>query len=173
MLLDFIAGLFGGAAGVLVGHPLDTVKVHLQTDDPRNPKYKGTFHCMRVILLNDNVRGLYRGISSPMMGIGLVNAIVFGVYGNIQRISDNPNSLMTHFFAGATAGVAQGVICAPMELAKTRLQLSTQIDSGQRFKGPIDCLKYIQKTEGLRGTFKGLSATILRDVPVTLYLMNL
>ncbi|KAL7740877.1 hypothetical protein ACLKA6_014042 [Drosophila palustris] len=37
-----------------------------------------------------------------MMGIGLVNAIVFGVYGNVQRLSDNPNSLMSHFWAGAT-----------------------------------------------------------------------
>lgn len=27
MALDFAAGCFGGAAGVLVGHPFDTVKV--------------------------------------------------------------------------------------------------------------------------------------------------
>ncbi|EDW58186.1 mitochondrial basic amino acids transporter [Drosophila virilis] len=165
MIVDFIAGLFGGAAGVLVGHPFDTVKVHLQTDDPKNPKYKGTIHCLKTILLLDNIRGLYRGISSPMMGIGLVNAIVFGVYGNVQRLSDNPNSLMSHFWAGATAGVAQGFICSPMELAKTRLQLSKQIDSQHKFKGPIDCLLYIHRTEGFKGTFKGLTATILRDIP--------
>ncbi|XP_064536961.1 mitochondrial basic amino acids transporter isoform X2 [Drosophila montana] len=165
MIVDFIAGLFGGAAGVLVGHPFDTVKVHLQTDDPKNPKYKGTIHCLKTILMLDNIRGLYRGISSPMMGIGLVNAIVFGVYGNIQRLSDNPNSLMSHFWAGATAGIAQGFICSPMELAKTRLQLSNQIDSQHKFKGPIDCLLYIHRTEGFKGTFKGLTATILRDIP--------
>lgn len=86
-----------GAAGVLVGHPFDTVKVHLQTDDPKNPKYKGTLHCMKTIYLLDNFRGLYRGITSPMMGIGIVNAIVFGVYGNVQRLTDNPNSLFSHF----------------------------------------------------------------------------
>lgn len=165
MLLDFIAGLFGGAAGVLVGHPFDTVKVHLQTDDPKNPKYRGTFHCLKSILLSDNIRGLYRGISSPMMGIGLVNAVVFGVYGNVQRLSDNPNSLMSHFWAGAVGGIAQSVICSPMELAKTRLQLSKQIDSSHKFKGPIDCLLYIHRTEGIRGCFRGFTATVLRDIP--------
>ncbi|XP_017042880.2 mitochondrial basic amino acids transporter isoform X2 [Drosophila ficusphila] len=165
MVVDFVAGLLGGAAGVLVGHPFDTVKVHLQTDDPRNPKYKGTFHCFRTILQKEKFRGLYRGISSPMGGIGLVNAIVFGVYGNVQRLSNDPNSLTSHFFAGSIAGVAQSFVCAPMELAKTRLQLSTQIDSGIKFTGPIHCLKHILKTEGIRATFKGLTATILRDIP--------
>ncbi|XP_062121384.1 mitochondrial basic amino acids transporter [Drosophila sulfurigaster albostrigata] len=163
--MDFIAGLFGGAAGVLVGHPFDTVKVHLQTDNPNNPKYRGTFHCMKSILLSDNIRGLYRGISSPMMGIGLVNAIVFGVYGNVQRLSDNPNSLASHFWAGAAGGLVQSIVCAPMELAKTRLQLANHIDSSHKFKGPIDCLMYIYRTEGIRGCFKGFTATILRDIP--------
>ncbi|KRG00401.1 uncharacterized protein Dwil_GK28001 [Drosophila willistoni] len=154
-----------GAAGVLVGHPLDTVKVHLQTDDPKHPKYNGTFHCLKTILLKDNIQGLYRGISSPMMGIGLVNAIVFGVYGNVQRLSEKPNELITHFWAGSIAGIAQGFVCSPMELAKTRLQLASQIDHGMMFKGPVACLKHIVKTEGLKGAFKGLTATILRDIP--------
>ncbi|XP_044315866.1 mitochondrial basic amino acids transporter isoform X1 [Drosophila rhopaloa] len=165
MVVDFVAGLLGGAAGVLVGHPFDTVKVHLQTDNPHNPKYKGTLHCFRTIMQKESFRGLYRGISSPMGGIGLVNAIVFGVYGNVQRFSNDPNSLKSHFFAGSIAGVAQSFVCAPMELAKTRLQLSSQIDSGIKFTGPIHCLKYILKTEGIRGAFKGLLATILRDIP--------
>ncbi|EDV32311.2 uncharacterized protein Dana_GF15765 [Drosophila ananassae] len=164
-MIDFVAGLFGGAAGVVVGHPFDTVKVHMQTDDPKNPKYRGTFHCLRVILRRDGIRGIYRGISSPMAGIGLVNAIVFGVYGNVQKYSNDPNSLMTHFYAGSIAGICQSFVCSPMELAKTRLQLSKQIDSGIKFSGPVHCLRHIFKTEGIRGTFKGLVATILRDIP--------
>lgn len=152
-----------------MGHPFDTVKVHLQTDDPKNPKYKGTLHCMKTIFLLDNVRGLYRGITSPMMGIGIVNAIVFGVYGNVQRLTDNPNSLFSHFCAGATAGIAQSFVCAPMELAKTQLQLSRHIESNPKFKGPIDCLIYIHRRDGFRGCFKGFTATVLRDIPGNIY----
>ncbi|XP_017025968.1 mitochondrial basic amino acids transporter isoform X2 [Drosophila kikkawai] len=165
MLVDFGAGLLGGAAGVLVGHPFDTVKVHMQMDNPRNPKYKGTVDCLKTIIRKDGFRGLYRGITSPIGGIGFVNAIVFGVYGNVQRFSSDPNSLLSHFYAGSVAGVAQSFVCAPMELAKTRLQLATQIDSGIKFRGPIHCLTHILRTEGIRATYKGLLATILRDIP--------
>ena len=96
--------LSSGCAGVLVGHPFDTVKVRLQTQDPRNPVYKGTFHCLRSIIKTDSVSGLFRGMSSPMVGVSAVNAIVFGVYGCTSRQFSDPDSLKTHFFAGVVAG---------------------------------------------------------------------
>ncbi|XP_037959327.1 mitochondrial basic amino acids transporter isoform X2 [Teleopsis dalmanni] len=165
MLIDFIAGCVGGCAGVLVGHPLDTIKVHLQTQDPRNPKYRGTLHCLTSIFGQEGLRGLYRGMTSPMAGIGAVNAIVFGVYGNIQRFSDHPESLQSHFMAGSIAGVFQSIVCSPMELAKTRVQLQHDAPNAIQFKSPWDCFKHIVRTEGIRGTFKGLPVTTLRDVP--------
>lgn len=163
MALDFAAGCVGGCAGVMVGHPLDTIKVHIQTQDFRNPKYTGTWHCFRTILARDSVAGLYRGMSSPMAGVAFVNAIVFGVYGNTQRQLSEPDALYSHFVAGATAGIAQTPICSPMELAKTRLQL--QSSSGLQFSGPVQCLRYIYRNEGFRGVFKGLGVTFLREAP--------
>lgn len=67
-----------GCAGLLVGHPFDTVKVCLQTQDFRNPLYRGTFDCLKKIIQKDSVGGLYRGISSPLASISVLNAIVFG-----------------------------------------------------------------------------------------------
>ncbi|EFN76176.1 Mitochondrial carnitine/acylcarnitine carrier protein CACL [Harpegnathos saltator] len=43
-----------GSAGVVVGYPLDTVKVHMQTQDCRNPKYRGTWDCFRTILAKES-----------------------------------------------------------------------------------------------------------------------
>ena len=160
-----------GCAGVLVGHPLDTVKVHLQTQDPKNPKYKGTFHCMSTIAKQEKIVGLYRGITSPLGGIGFVNAIVFGIYGNVQRNTSDPNSLTSHALAGSIAGFAQSIVCAPMELAKTRLQLQHEHTKGLKFKGPLDCLRNILKTEGVRGTMRGLGFTAARDVPGMIFLL--
>jgi len=39
----------------MVGYPLDTVKVHMQTQDCRNPKYRGTWDCLRTILAKESV----------------------------------------------------------------------------------------------------------------------
>lgn len=157
--------MFLGAAGVLVGHPFDTVKVHLQTQSPKNPLYRGTFDCFRSIIAKDSVAGLYRGISSPMGGVALVNAIVFGVYGNIQRRSADPDSIKSHFLAGSAAGLAQSIVCSPMELIKTRLQLQSQNPSSKQFTGAFHCLRHIFRNEGLRGVYRGIGITALRDLP--------
>ncbi|XP_055542258.1 mitochondrial basic amino acids transporter [Wyeomyia smithii] len=166
MALDFAAGCLGGCAGVLVGYPFDTVKLHLQTQDFRNPLYKGTLDCFRKIIAKETVRGLYRGMSSPMAGVAVVNAIVFGIYGNVQRRTADPDSLHSHFLAGTAAGLTQSFVCSPMELIKTRLQLQGNLPKGAfKFKGPLDCLRHIARTEGFRGVFRGLGITAARDMP--------
>lgn len=139
--------------------------MHLQTQDAKNPKYRGSFHCLKSLMAKESFRGLYRGMSSPMMGVSAINAIVFGVYGNVQRMSSNPNSYRSHFLAGSLAGFAQSIICSPMELAKTQLQLQVHQTGAAKFKGPTQCLSYIYQCEGVRGIFRGLSTTALRDVP--------
>lgn len=115
--------IFSGMAGVAVGHPLDTVKVHLQTQDAVHVKYRGTVDCLRSLLAKEGIRGIYKGVSSPLLGVAGINAIVFGIYGNVQKRMTDPNSLQSHAIAGAVAGLFQSFICSPMELAKSRLQV--------------------------------------------------
>ncbi|KAJ8918543.1 hypothetical protein NQ315_013048 [Exocentrus adspersus] len=160
MALDFFAGCVGGMAGVIVGHPLDTIKVLLQTQDANNPRYRGTMHCLQSVISKQGFRGIYRGVTSPLFGVAGINAIVFGVHGNVQRRASNPESLATHAFAGAAAGLAQSFICSPVELAKSRLQISDS--SG---KGPVDCLRKIYALEGIKGVFRGLGITAGREIP--------
>lgn len=145
---------------------MDTVKVRLQTQDFKNPKYSGTYDCMKKIIIKDSIKGLYRGMSSPLASISALNAIVFGVYGNVQRQTTDPDSLRAHFYAGTAAGLSQSLICSPMELVKTRLQMQHDLPNVKvKHENPWECLRHIAKTEGRRGVFKGLGITIARDVP--------
>lgn len=149
-----------------MGHPFDTVKVSLQTQDFRKPIYSGTFDCVKKIIQRDSFKGLYRGLSSPMMSVSFINAILFGVYGNVQRRSSEPDSLFTHFIAGSCSGLVQCFISSPMELVKSRLQVQNDMkDVKIRHTGPMSCLKHIWKTEGTRGVYKGFGITVVRDVP--------
>lgn len=107
--------------------------------------------------------GLYRGITSPLAGVAVVNAIVFGVYGSTQRHLSEPDRLSSCFLAGASAGLAQTFVSSPIELAKTRVQL--QSSSQDVSQGPMQCLKKIYRREGYRGVFKGLGITFLREGP--------
>jgi len=164
-MTETISGLFGGCAGVLVGHPFDTVKVKLQTQDFRKPLYGGTLDCFRKTVQTDGVRGLYRGMASPMAGVGGINAIVFGVQGHCNRLFKNPDALSSHFLAGSAAGLTQSFVCSPLELTKTRLQLQADRGGPLRYRGAIHCLKEILKAEGPRGVARGLLCTILRETP--------
>ncbi|XP_027896584.1 mitochondrial basic amino acids transporter-like [Xiphophorus couchianus] len=167
-MMDFVAGCVGGVAGVLVGHPFDTVKVRLQIQSVDKPLYRGTFHCFQSIIRQESAFGLYKGIGSPMMGLTFINAIVFGVQGNAMRLlgEDTP----THqFLAGAAAGTLQCVICCPMELAKTRMQMQgtgqKKSSSKKLYKNSLDCLLHIYRREGLPGIYRGMVTTLVREMP--------
>ena len=98
--------------------------MRLQPQAPRRPLYRGTWHCLHTIARQESLRGLFQGMASPMAGVAFINALIFGVYGNVQRRLDDPTSLGAHAVAGAVAGLSQAVVASPMELVKTRIQVS-------------------------------------------------
>lgn len=116
-----------------------------------------------MAILSLQVLGLYKGLGSPLMGLTFINALVFGVQGNTLRAlgQDSP---LNQFLAGAAAGAIQCVICCPMELAKTRLQLQA-VGPARTYKGSLDCLVQIYRREGLRGINRGMVSTLLRETP--------
>lgn len=159
IFLIFFFLRFAGCAGVIVGHPLDTIKVHLQTQNTRNPQYNGAYQCFKHLLAKNGVRGLYRGISSPLSGVAAINAVVFGVYGNTRRLQNDPGTLTSCMIAGAASGLCQSFLNSPMELVKIRMQVSGDNRSA------INVGKEIYNREGVRGVFRGLTTTIAREIP--------
>uniref|UniRef100_A0A183C8D1 SLC25A29 n=1 Tax=Globodera pallida TaxID=36090 RepID=A0A183C8D1_GLOPA len=115
ILVDFFAGCLGGVAGVLAGHPLDTVKVRLQTQNAHFPIYRNTFHCLTCIVRTEGPSALYRGMSSPLASLTMINAVIFSVHGHISKQFEDPNALHVQFVAGAVAGATQGFISSPMD----------------------------------------------------------
>jgi solute carrier family 25 carnitine/acylcarnitine transporter 20/29 len=160
--VDVFAGCAGGAAGVLAGHPLDTVKVRLQTSP--HGTYRGTWHCFASIVRTENVKGLYKGISSPLASLTFVNAIVFGVHGTVAKQFSDRQAILTHFIAGCCAGLAQSFISAPTELLKLRVQLQKDTAHAS-FRSPYQCLRHILRTSGPKTLYRGMLATQLRDCP--------
>ncbi|XP_002732620.1 mitochondrial basic amino acids transporter-like [Saccoglossus kowalevskii] len=185
--LDFVGGCFGGIAGVVVGHPLDTIKVRLQIQGGRQsvvngmhamkletvPKhaYRSTWHCLTSIVKSEGFFGLFKGLASPMAGQAFLNTILFGVEANLQR-QFNIDSVFSHYMSGAAAGAVQCVVASPMELAKVRVQLQGQGEShryykthSHAYKGSLRCIYKICIDEGIRGCYRGMNSTLIRDVP--------
>ncbi|KAM4676875.1 solute carrier family 25 member 48 isoform 2-T2 [Discoglossus pictus] len=181
---DFIAGYLGGAASVIVGHPLDTVKTRLQV----GLRYGNTFNCILKIYRNENVLGFFKGMSFPLASIAIYNSVVFGVFSNTQRLicqhqnrdSRKSPDLVCLTVSSMLAGCVSVGIGGPVDLVKIRLQMQTQpIISGKvsinhsssllhyqtAYKGPIHCVHSIIKQDGFSGVYRGAGAMILRDIP--------
>jgi len=111
------------------------------------------------------VHGLFKGMSSPLVGLSFINAIVFGVEAQSRKYFGD-KSLASHFLSGATAGGVQTIICCPMELAKTQMQIQgIGTNRTMKYKTSLDALKHIYEFEGVRGCYRGMTATVLRDAP--------
>lgn len=126
------AGISAGFTGTIFGHPLDLIKVRLQA----RSEYKGTIDCISKTVRNDGLRGMFRGISSPLFGLTVLNAITFGSYNKFNKIQQS--ALMkfrrdftqtptlefyNHFVSGAGVGVICSAFSCPFEVIKVRMQL--------------------------------------------------
>lgn len=72
-----ILGGFGGICAVLVGHPFDLIKVRLQTAE--KGVYTGALDVAKKSLARDGFKGLYRGVSAPLIGVTPMFAVSFWV----------------------------------------------------------------------------------------------
>jgi len=67
-----------GIIGKFIEYPFDTIKVRLQSQPDDQPlRYRGPLDCFRQSLKQDGIRGLYRGISPPLVGAAAENSALF------------------------------------------------------------------------------------------------
>lgn len=179
-LKGFISGGVGGICLVVTGHPLDTMKVRIQTmpipGPGQTPLYAGTFDCAKKIFLKEGPRGFYKGMAAPVVGVTPIFAISFFGY-NVgkamqQDKPDDPLTYPQHFLAGMVAGMFSSTIMAPGERIKCLLQIQ-QSAATAKYAGPVDCAKQLYREGGIRSIYKGTMATFLRDVPASgMYFMS-
>lgn len=100
--------------------------------------------------------------------------MVFQAYAILSRaLNSSPNrsdppSYKSVAMGGVGTGALQSFLLSPVELVKIRLQLQTikpKKYPGDHQEGPISIVRNIIRKEGLRGIYRGLTITILRDAP--------
>lgn len=130
-------GAVSGSTCVLVGHPLDSIKVRLQSNQTKNI-----------------FRNLYRGVAPPLMGVVPSWVGVFLAYGTTLKLLGRDDAPAIAC-AGLVAGSAYSAIMCPLELVKVNAQ-RYQLNS-------IDAARKVHGTVGVGGAYRGMSACLLRD----------
>jgi len=161
---DFIASYISGAAALLIGNPLDIIKVRLQAGTSNQSPSTTPVSTPRQACRLSGIFSLLRGAAAPSLGSGALNSILFVTYNRTSdflktgRATDDA-SLWTVWVAGAVGGIAACVVSTPIELIKCRTQLASPIAKSNSWK----VAKGIIRTEGLRGLYYGGMVTALRD----------
>lgn len=103
---------------------------------------------------------------SPLIGVATINACLFGVYGQLlqwqRQLYGDQNYMWNVFVAGCGSGLVNSIISCPSELAKIQLQNQIKV---VRYRGPWACFKDIYRQHGLKGCYRGMLPTILRETP--------
>lgn len=148
-------------------------QIRLQTQDPKNPKFKGAIDCIQQTLKNEGVKGFFKGMSSPIVGVGGINAILFAAYGFATKFQSDANAaagkparltIAQVAVAGSFAGIVNTAICSPVEMLKTQLQIQyNNPNEPARYKGPLDLAKHIVRTDGFAGLGRGIVSCTMRE----------
>ncbi|KAI9819797.1 MAG: hypothetical protein M1832_003872 [Thelocarpon impressellum] len=190
-----VAGASGGMVTALLTSPLDVLRTRLQSDfyspptsrpsaPPPSPYHRlraplrETFAILSAIQRVEGWRGLFRGLGPNLTGVVPASAIKFYTYGNCKRIASeylnlSKDAVAVHIIAAATAGIVTSTATNPIWLIKTRLQLDKSSSEGvqRRYKNSLDCFAQTIRQEGIRGLYRGLSASYLGAAETTLHLV--
>lgn len=178
-LRSLAAGGVGGICAVVVGHPFDLVKVRLQTAE--KGVYSGAMDVVRKTVAREGLaRGLYAGVSAPLVGVTPMFAVSFWGYDMGKRlvntfttvpvVNNTPQySIGQISAAGFFSAIPMTLITAPFERVKVLLQIQgqKQLAPGEKpkYSGGVDVVRQLYKEGGIRSVFRGSAMTLARDGP--------
>ncbi|XP_005987562.1 tricarboxylate transport protein, mitochondrial-like isoform X1 [Latimeria chalumnae] len=162
-----LAGGLAGGIEICITFPTEYVKTQLQLDERANPpRYKSIGDCVRLTVQDHGVRGLYRGLSSLLYGSIPKSAVRFGMFeflSNQMKDLDGKLNSRNSLLCGLGAGVAEAIlVVCPMETIKVKF-IHDQSSSHPRYRGFYHGIREIVREQGVRGTYQGLTATVLKQ----------
>lgn len=139
--------------------------------------FRETLQVLSSVHKVEGYRALFKGLGPSLVGVVPARSINFYTYGNGKRIISEyagGESAWVHVSAAAIAGIITSTATNPIWMVKTRLQLDKSVaeQSGtstvRQYRNSWDCIKQIVRNEGVRGLYKGMSASYLGVTESTL-----
>ncbi|KAG7477553.1 hypothetical protein MATL_G00070850 [Megalops atlanticus] len=179
--LHLFAGGCGGTVGAIMTCPLEVLKTRLQSSGlALRPVFQvqlGTLsgtsvlrpapvtpsllQVLRSILEKEGPRSLFRGLGPNLVGVAPSRAIYFAAYSKSKEMFNGifvPNSGLVHMSSAGFAAFVTNSLMNPIWMVKTRMQLEKRA-RGEKKMNALQCARYVYRTEGVRGFYRGLTAS--------------
>lgn len=170
-----------GALVSLCTNPIWLVKTRLQLQNPlhQTHRYSGFYDAFRTILKEEGWTTLYRGIM-PSLFLVSHGAVQFTAYeelrkaivdfksgGSINANADSVLNSLDYAALGAASKVAAILFTYPFQVIRARLQQRPSKDGIPRYTDSWHVVRETAKYEGVRGFYKGITPSLLKNVPAS------
>ncbi|KAI9823842.1 MAG: hypothetical protein M1819_001122 [Sarea resinae] len=168
---------FGGSASCFaasVTHPLDLVKVRLQTAGKDAPSKRMTSMFVHVVK-ESGLRGLYSGLSASLLRQLTYSTTRFGIYSELKsRITPPdsnaaPPSLPTLVAIASFSGFIGGLAGNPADIINVRMQYDASLPAAERrnYRNALHGLVRMTREEGWKSLLRGAWPNSARAVLMT------
>jgi hypothetical protein len=169
-IMELFLGAISGATTQFIALPLAVITTRQQT----LPKTEQTpfLHTISNIIKEDGYGGFWRGLQASLV-LCVNPAITYGLFERIKRIREKSGKLTAGdaFVIGALAKTLATVVTYPYIMAKVRLQYkpskqiyTTHELSSLEYKGALDVLNKVYRSNGVRGWYKGMETQVGKAV---------
>ncbi|XP_013922475.1 PREDICTED: mitochondrial glutamate carrier 1-like, partial [Thamnophis sirtalis] len=190
-----INGGIAGLIGVTCVFPIDLAKTRLQNQQNGHRMYTSMSDCLIKTIRSEGYFGMYRGAAVNLTLVTPEKAIKLAANDFFRHhlAKDGAKlTLLKEMLAGCGAGTCQVIVTTPMEMLKIQLQDAGRIAAqkksmiGQAQLSPsstgtgaaesvvetrmtaMQITRDLLRSKGIAGLYKGLGATLLRDVPFSI-----
>uniref|UniRef100_A0A914QXA2 Mitochondrial dicarboxylate carrier n=1 Tax=Panagrolaimus davidi TaxID=227884 RepID=A0A914QXA2_9BILA len=163
---------FGGLAAMGAAcctHPLDLLKVHLQTQQTGKITISQT---VIKIFKSDGFFGFYNGLSASLLRQLTYSTTRFGIYGTLKK--QFPEDQVLPFYQKAAlaglSGAFGGFVGTPGDLVNVRMQNDIKLPPAERrnYKHALDGVFRIIREEGFTKIFNGATMATTRAIVMTI-----
>lgn len=163
---------FGGCASAGAAcctHPLDLLKVHLQTQQTAR---RGVLSGVVTLVKHEGLLALYSGLTASILRQLTYSTTRFAVY-EVAKQKLCPSGGQLPFYQkvmiAATGGACGGFIGTPADMVNVRMQNDVKLAAGERrcYRHALDGLWRVAREEGWRRLFSGASSATARATLMT------
>ncbi|KAH8273163.1 hypothetical protein KR018_007221 [Drosophila ironensis] len=158
-------GGLGSMGAAMVTHPLDLIKVTLQTQQGK----LSVLQLIPKIVREQGVMAFYSGLSASMLRQMTYSTTRFGAYETGKDFID------TSSFSGKVAlagfsGLVGGIVGTPADMVNVRMQNDVKLPKEQRrnYKNAFDGLLKVYRQEGFSRLFSGATTATARGIMMTI-----
>lgn len=161
-----LAGALSGMTAATVTHPMDVVRINLQT----RPELGGAISVTKEIYKVNGIKGFYKGYTPAMLSLSPFIAVNFAAFDTLKSFAFGDKKMTKKELQkrnpfiilglGALSGIIAQTVCYPLDTVRRRMQLMNRT-----YTSTANAFYTIATKEGFVGFYRGMVPNALKVVP--------